>query len=112
MSFAPLPAVPQVGVPEWQFQFLNATKQNLEVITGQRGNTGYQAILQGNVTLLPLVELNMRQTTAAGAGFTVSGVDVASLEDYSKLIVDVQTLIGDVAYIRDALNTLISQLNP
>jgi hypothetical protein len=52
----------------------------------------------------------MRQVTATGAGFTISGQNVASLEDYAKLIVDVQTLIGDVAYIKDVLNTLISQL--
>lgn len=111
MSYAPLPAVPQVGVPEWQFQFLNATKQNLEMITGQRGNTGFQAIKSGQVAVQQVPELNMRQVTAAGAGYTISGVQVAALDDYSKLIVDVQTLIGDVAYIRAVLNTLISQLN-
>lgn len=110
MSYAPLPAVPQVGVPEWQFQFLNATKQNLEMITGQRGNTGFQAIRSGQVSVVPVAELNLRQVTAVGAGFTISGVQVAGLDDYTKLIVDVQTLIGDVAYIRSVLNALISQL--
>jgi hypothetical protein len=55
-------------------------------------------------------DLNLRQVTATGAGFTISGVNVASAEDYAKLIVDVQTLIGDVAYIKDVLNALINQL--
>jgi hypothetical protein len=110
MSYAPLPAVPQVGIPEWQFQFLNGVKQNVEILTGQRGNSGFEALVAGQVGVQPVGDLNMRQVTATGAGFTISGQNAASLEDYAKLIVDVQTLIGDVAYIKDVLNTLISQL--
>jgi hypothetical protein len=110
MSFTSLPPVPQVGIPEWQFQFLNGVKQNVEVLTGQRGNTGYQAIITGRVGVEPIGDLNLRQVTATGAGFTISGVNVASAEDYVKLIVDVQTLIGDVALLKERLNTLISQL--
>lgn len=110
MSYAALPAVPQVGIPEWQFQFLNNVKQNVEILTGQRGNTGFQAIVSGQVGIQPMGDLNLRQVTATGAGFTISGVNVASAEDYAKLIVDVQTLIGDVAYIKDVLNALITQL--
>lgn len=110
MSYAALPAVPQVGIPEWQFQFLNNIKQNVEVLTGQRGDTGYQAILSRQVGIQPMGDLSIRQVTATGAGFTISGVNVASAEDYAKLIVDVQTLIGDVAYIKDVLNALINQL--
>ena len=110
MSYAALPAVPQVGIPEWQFQFLNNVKQNVEILTGQRGNTGYQAIVSGQVGIQPMGDLNLRQVTATGAGFTISGVNVASAEDYAKLVVDVQTLIGDVAYIKDVLNALITQL--
>jgi len=33
----------------------------------------------------------MRQVTAQGTGYTISGQNVAGLDDYSKLIVDVQT---------------------
>jgi hypothetical protein len=110
MSYAALPAVPQVGIPEWQFQFLNNVKQNVEILTGQRGDTGYQALVAGQIGIQPMGDLNLRQVTATGAGFTISGVNVASAEDYAKLIVDVQTLIGDVAYIKDVLNALIAQL--
>jgi len=110
MSFTSLPPVPQVGVPEWQFQFLNNVKQNVEVLTGQRGNTGFEAITSGRISVQPIGDLSLRQVTATGAGFTISGVNVASVDDYAKLIVDVQTLIGDVALIKDVLNTLISQL--
>jgi hypothetical protein len=110
MAYSALPAVPQVGIPEWQFQFLNGVKQNLEEITGQRGKTGYQSIISGQIGLQTLEELNMRQVTAQGAGFTISGQNVASLDDYAKLIIDVQTLIGDVENIRVTLNALIQQL--
>jgi len=110
MSYTPLPPVPQVGIPEWQFQFLNGVKQNVEILTRQRGNTGYEALIAGQVTVQPLGDLNLRQVTATGAGFTISGVNVASADDHTKLIVDVQTLIGDVALLKDVLNTLISQL--
>jgi len=110
MSYAPLPSVPQVGIPEWQFQFLNGVKQNIEILTGQRGDTGFQSLIAGPVGVRPMGDLNLKQVTATGAGFTISGVQVASLDDYAKLIVDVQTLIGDVAYIKDVLNTLIAQL--
>jgi hypothetical protein len=112
MAFTALPAVPQVGIPEWQFQFLNGVKQNLEEVTGQRGKTGFQSVISGQIGVQTLDELNLRQVTAAGAGFTISGVPepVPSLNDYAKLIIDVQTLIGDVENIRVTLNALIQQL--
>lgn len=110
MAFAPLPPVPQAGLPEWQFSFLNNVKQNIEELTGQRGDTGYQSLVKGAITVLPASELAMRQVTATGAGFTISSQNVASLEDYAKLITDVQTLINDVAYLRIVLNELIIQI--
>lgn len=111
MAFTPMPVVPQAGLPEWQFAFFNAAKQNIEALTGQSGNTGFQALLAGNVTTLPANQLNMRQVTAKGTGFTISGSNVAGLDDHVALIKDVQTLINDVAYLRLVLNSLISQLN-
>lgn len=110
MSFAPLPPVPQSGLPEWQFSFLNNVKQNIEELTGQRGDTGYQSLVKGAITVEPASELAMRQVTAIGAGFSISSQNVASLEDHSRLITDVQTLINDVAYLRIVLNELINQI--
>lgn len=110
MTFSALPPVPQVGVPEWQFQFLNGVKQNLELLTGQRGVTGFEAIVTGQISVQPIGELSIQQTSAQGSGFNISGSDVASLDDYIKLLVDVNTLIGDVAYIKAVLNALIGQL--
>lgn len=110
MTFSALPPVPQVGVPEWQFQFLNGVKQNVELLTGQRGVTGFEAIVTGQISVQPIGELAIQQVSAQGSGFTISGSDVASLDDYIKLLVDVNTLIGDVAYIKAVLNALIGQL--
>ena len=52
----------------------------------------------------------MQQVSAKGTGFTISGQEVASLDDVSKLILDVQTLAADVADMRATLNFLIRQL--
>ena len=52
----------------------------------------------------------LQQVTAKGAGFTISSQDVASLADVQKLILDVQTLAGDVAEMRATLNFLIRQM--
>ena len=55
-----------------------------------------------------------RQVTAKGDGstITISGTayDLANLSDVRKLIVDVQTLAGDVAEMRATLNFLIKQM--
>jgi hypothetical protein len=52
----------------------------------------------------------MTQVTATGAGYTISGVTVPSLDDYIKLAQNVQSLANDVANLRSTLNALISQL--
>jgi len=55
-------------------------------------------------------EQDMKQVSAKGAGFTISGQEVAGLDDYGKLITDVQTLANDLAYTRAVLNALIRQI--
>lgn len=113
MAFSALPPVPTADNKEWQFRFDNAVKQNMELLTGQRGDSSSRALLSGQITLNPAPEVNMRQVTATGAGIAVnSGTTtvVVTQTDYVKLIVDVQTLANDVAAIRAVLNALIEQL--
>ena len=62
------------------------------------------------VTVNEIGTQKMQQVTAKGTGFTISGQEVAGLDDFSKLILDVQTLAGDVAERRATLNFLIRQL--
>ena len=52
----------------------------------------------------------MRRVTAEGKGYTISGQNVPDLDDYAKLIVNVQDLANDVAYLRSVINVLIAQL--
>ena len=65
---------------------------------------------QGQVTVNELGQQKMQQVSAKGTGFTISGQEVAGLDDVSKLILDVQTLPADVADMRATLNFLIRQL--
>lgn len=109
--FTAIPSIPQSGLTDWQFQTMNAMKENLELLTGARGSdNSVRALTAGQVTVNNAAEQRMTRITAQGVGFTVSGVDVASLADYLKLASNVQQLADDVASIRSTLNALINQL--
>lgn len=109
--FSSIPSIPQSGLTDWQFNTLNAMKENLELLIGARGSdNSTQAVVSGQVTVANPAAQSMTQVTAQGAGFTISGVTVPSLDDYSQLIVNVQQLANDVANIRSTLNILINQL--
>lgn len=113
MAFSAVPPAPNGDNKEWQFRFNNAVKQNIELLTGQRGTSSDRSLLRGQVTVNLAGELNMRQVTATGLSVAVnSGTStlVVTQADYAKLLVDVQTLANDVANIRATLNALISQL--
>jgi hypothetical protein len=107
-----MPAIPQGGMTDWQTVLIASVKENVELLTGQRneGDGASRAMTKGDVTLLELPLQDMKQVSAKGAGFTISGQEVAGLDDYGKLINDVQTLANDLAYTRQALNLLIRQL--
>ena len=110
--FSAIPAVPQGGLTDWQTVLISAVKENVELLTGLRGEVDLQskAVTQGQVTVNQMEEQNLKQVTAKGAGFTISSQDVASLDDYAKLILDVQTLANDVKLTRDVVNLLIKQI--
>jgi len=110
--FAGIPALPQVGVEEWQFRFLTAVKQNVELLVGTRGEQGAssRAVLKSTVTIPAAPEPSIRAVSAVGSGFTVGGAQVPSLADYQALVGDVQRLTNDVAQLRATVNALLSQL--
>jgi hypothetical protein len=86
-------------------------KENLELLIGARGSDkSIRALTAGQVTVSNPAPQRMTQITAQGAGFTVSGVNVPSLDDYVKLASNVQQLADDVATLRATVNTLINQL--
>lgn len=103
---------PPLGIPAWQVQMLNAMKENIELLTGQRGERGdpSKSVLKSDITIRSLPAQQIRQTTAQGQGFTVNNVTVPSLTDYTSLIQDTQSLIADVTALRQTVETLIAQL--
>lgn len=111
-KFSAIPTIPQQGLTDWQFTTLNAMKENLELLTGARGATAASAsaITRGTVTVVDAPTQTMQRVTAEGAGYTISGVTVPSLDDYVRLITNVQQLANDVAALRNTVNVLINQL--
>lgn len=114
--FTSVPAVPQGGFTDYQTVLISSVKENVELLTGLRGeaDTVSKAVTQGQVTVNQMGQQKMQQVTAKGDGstITISGTayDLANLSDVRKLIVDVQTLAGDVAEMRATLNFLIKQM--
>jgi hypothetical protein len=110
--FTGIPSLPQVGVEEWQYRFLSAMKQNVELLIGTRGeqDASSRAVLKSSVTITAAPQPSLRAVSATGAGFNVGGAQVPSLADYQALLGDVQRLTNDVAQLTATVNTLISQL--
>lgn len=110
-QFTAIPNIPQGGLTDWQFNTMTAMKENLELLMGARGaGQSVKAVLSGQVTVPNPANQTMTRVSATGAGFTIGGSTVPSLDDYSKLVSDVQQLANDVASLRATVNTLINQL--
>jgi outer membrane murein-binding lipoprotein Lpp len=106
--FTSVPTIP-TGAGGAAGLVLNALKENVELLTGARGDKATHAVVSGQITLSGATGTFVG-VTAQGQGFTVGGQMVAGYDDYAKLITDVQTLAADVATLRQTVNTLISQL--
>lgn len=110
--FTAIPTVPLVGVEPWQVQLLSAMKENIELLTGTRGEADFAsaALTRAALTVSPPAEQAMTQVSAQGNGVSISNNAVPLLEDYTQLIVDVQRLANDVASLRATVEVLIVQL--
>lgn len=110
--FTGIPAIPQTGIDYAQGQILDALKQNVELLTGMRGEADRlsQAVTRGALTVTAPSNPTFRALTATGAGFVVGGVSVPAATDYVALLRDVERLAADVATIGAAVSTLIRQL--
>lgn len=107
-NFAPVPNIPHDGISSWQYIVLNAIKNNVDVLTGAKGSN--PAITVGTVSVQQAPAMTMQRVTALGSGYTISGVGVPSIEDYTKLVSNVQQLANDVAVLRSVVNSLITQI--
>lgn len=110
--FAAIPSIPTANVADWQGQILGALKENVELLAGIRGEADLasRAVTGDRIRVKTFDSPAFNRITATGEGYVVSGVNVASLSDHSKLMTDVQTLANDVTVIRQMINTLISQV--
>tara|TARA_X000001382_G_scaffold105115_1_gene80296 strand:- start:822 stop:1181 length:360 start_codon:yes stop_codon:yes gene_type:complete len=111
--FVSVPAVPtNTDLSQQITVLIENIKENVELLTGLRDEADRisKSITQGQIEVGNISIQNMQQVSAKGAGFTISGQDIPSLEDYNKLRQDVQTLAEDVKVTRTVLNTLITQL--
>ena len=110
-SFTAIPSIPHSGVTSWEFGTLTAMKENIELLMGARGTDhSVRAVVSGQITVSNPPAQQMSRVSAETVGYTISGASVPSLSDYTKLVVDVQTLANDVSALRGTLSTLINQL--
>lgn len=109
-SFSAVPTIPLSGLNDWQYTTLNAMKTNIDLLIGSQGGGQLRAVTPAKLTVSSTPTLTMTRVSAEGVGFTISGVSVPSLDDYTKLLINVQQLANDVATVRNTLNTLIQQL--
>lgn len=110
--YTAVPAVPFVGVEEWQSQILSALKENVELLTGTRGESDLAslAINRSMIAVSVPPKQSMVQVSARGTGVVISNSNIPILEDYITLLENVQDLANDVANVRATLEVLIRQL--
>lgn len=129
--FTGIPSLPQSGVEEWNLRTLNALKQNVELLTGTRGESdrASQALLRSQFTVgqapLPMLtttaafspvlfQYHIVKDIAGNNQFVVAyDTNIGSLQNFITAAAardDIQRLANDVAQLRAVLNTLIQQL--
>lgn len=103
MSFSSIPPVPQAGLQDWHFRYLDSVKQNVEQLTGQRrSDRGAAAVLRGDIDATPAPSLS--------AAVQFSGAATVTYTDFRNLLSTVNALINDVESIRQTVNTLIVRM--
>jgi hypothetical protein len=110
--YVAVPAVPLVGVEEWQTRVLNALKENVELLTNTRGepDSASAAVNLARLSVEPPQAQAMVRVSARGSGVTINGTNVPILEDYTLALADLQRLANDLAALRATVDILIRQL--
>lgn len=109
-TFAAVPNIPLSELNNWQYSTLNSLKENVELLTGARSGGQLRAVTKAQLSVAAPPAQTMTNVTAQGAGYTISGASVPTLDDYVKLVANVQSLANDVAALRSTVNLLIAQL--
>lgn len=106
------PEVPNTLL-DWQAVLLTALKENVELLTGTRGEADFasMAIVRGDISVNQVGSQVMGSVTTTGVdGYTISAQDVAALTAFRNLREDVQRLANDLYDTRQALDLLIRNL--
>jgi len=90
------------GIPFGVVVFLQAVHDALNTLDNN-------AVYKDSVTVV-VPPSRIRAKSAQGQSFSVSGVNLASGDDYAALIRDFQTLLEDHIALRGLVNTLVEQL--
>jgi hypothetical protein len=112
--FTGVPTIPTTGIPELQANLFGALKENVELLTATRGESGLisRALIRGDVTVKRVgVQVMSSVQNISPDGFTGSHVDanqIASLAAFRGLRDDVQALANDLFFTRQALDLLIA----
>lgn len=109
--FTGVPELPP-DMSEWELRVLSALKQNIELLIGARGevDSASKALVRSDISVRSSITPQFQALSARGAGITVSGVAIPTLDDYTALLQDFIKLSQDVATLRNTLSTLITQL--
>tara|TARA_B110000977_G_scaffold35702_1_gene47728 strand:+ start:4193 stop:4528 length:336 start_codon:yes stop_codon:yes gene_type:complete len=104
-KFQGIPSIPPEKVEQWQYDVMSALKENVEIMLGQRGPG--RVITNDTLGVEPADRQTMKQLSARGNYYIISGVQVPAIADYINLLNDVQQLAIDVNNIQSALNALL-----
>lgn len=111
-KFQGIPSIPNEKIPQWQYDLLAALKENIEIMMGQRGPG--RSISNDSLGVTPQNLQVMTQISSRGdANYNTTQLAAngsPTLEDYYKLLNDVQQLASDVARIQNAFNALLENM--
>jgi hypothetical protein len=111
--FVGIPEVPNIGLQDWQGVLFGALKENVELLTGTRGESGgfSKAVSRGDVGVNKLGTQDMHTVKTEDVdGYTISSQDVAALTAFRNLRNDVQSLANDLIKTRRAFDALMDDL--
>ena len=107
-KFQGIPAIPPEKIEQWQYDVLAALKENVEIMLGQRGPG--RVVTNDTLGVEPADRQIMKQLSARGNYYNISGASVPTIDDYINLLNDVQQLAIDVSNIQSAVNALIANM--
>lgn len=88
-KFTALPALTE-GLTPWQRMFLDGVKENIELLTDQRGGGALAAVVKQQITT---------QYIGVGVGIDVAsgaGTNVPTISEFNSLIATVNNIIRDL----------------